>query len=95
MNNLEINESNYKEVLEKCEQFKMQQFMTYKIDISENIRITNRIKNCNIIYVVFETVVELLQLQTVIDEPISLTELNKVIKEYEEAFYQNPKSLHI
>lgn len=69
--------------------------MTYKIDISENIRITNRIKNCNIIYVVFETVVELLQLQTVIDEPISLTELNKVIKEYEEAFYQNPKSLHI
>ncbi len=57
--------------------------MTYKIDISENIRITNRIKKCNIIYVVFETVVDLLQLQTVIDEPISLTELNIIIKEYE------------
>ncbi len=69
--------------------------MTYKIDISENIRITNRIKKCNIIYVVFETVVDLLQLQTVIDEPISLTELNKIIKEYEESFYQNPKSLYI
>lgn len=68
--------------------------MTYKIDINEHIRITNRIKKCNIIYVVFENVVELLQLQAVIDEPISLTELQKVIKEYEESFYQNPKNVY-
>jgi hypothetical protein len=46
---------------------KIQEYMTFKIDIGQHISILNRLKRSNYaVYLVFENYAEILELQTVI-----------------------------
>jgi hypothetical protein len=47
--------------------FKMQEYMSYKIDVGEYIRIVNRVKKCPIVYVAFDGSADLVSLLSIVD----------------------------
>ena len=81
--NIELYESTVGRIFEMSDAYKMQQLINFKIDIGEHIRITNRVKKCDYVYLIFQDFAQLMQLQAIIEDPIDHKEIEKVIKQYE------------
>ncbi len=72
MSNLEINQHNVADIFVMTDNFKMQEFMSYKIDVGEHVRIVNRVKKCPIVYVAFDGGADLVSLLSIVEQDIDL-----------------------
>lgn len=77
-----MSHDNYEEFMKLCKIYKVTYQYEFKIDLNNWIRVMNYVKKCSKIFLVFKNYEDIINLQAIIEDEISLSAIRDILAEW-------------